>query len=77
MDLDVKKTTLPGVRWIHTILKVQFFNFSYKALLNPCMKFDFFLAKNIKMTIRKNIQNMSKGPQNSGFIQEKVQKGIF
>ena len=29
------------------------------------------------MGIRKNIHNLSQGPPNPGFIQEKVQKGDF
>ena len=31
----------------------------------------------IKMPTRKNIHNMSQGPPNPGFMQEKVQKGDF
>ena len=31
----------------------------------------------MKMPIRKNIHNMSQGPPNPGFMQEKVQKGDF
>jgi hypothetical protein len=31
----------------------------------------------MKMAIKKNIHNMSQGPPNPGFIQEKVQKGDF
>ena len=31
----------------------------------------------MKMAIRKNIPNMSQGPLNLGFMQEKVQKGDF
>jgi hypothetical protein len=31
----------------------------------------------MKMAIRKNIHNMSLGPPNQGFMQEKVQKGDF
>ena len=31
----------------------------------------------MKMAIRKNIHNMSQGPPNQGFMQEKVQKGDF
>ena len=31
----------------------------------------------MKMATRKNIHNLSQGPQNPGFIQEKVQKGDF
>jgi hypothetical protein len=31
----------------------------------------------MKMTKRKNIQNMSQGQPNPGFMQEKVQKGDF
>ena len=31
----------------------------------------------MKMGIRKNIHNLSQGPPNPGFIQEKVQKGDF
>ena len=31
----------------------------------------------MKMAIRKNNQNMSQGPPNPGFMQEKVQKGDF
>ena len=42
-----------------------------------------FLAKSIlfwsimKMAIRKNFHNLSQGPPNPGFMQEKVQKGDF
>ena len=31
----------------------------------------------MKMAIRKIIHNMSQGPPNPGFMQEKVQKGDF
>jgi hypothetical protein len=31
----------------------------------------------MKMTIRKNIHDMSQGPPNPRFMQEKVQKGDF
>ena len=31
----------------------------------------------MKVPIRKNIHNMSQGPPNPGFMQEKVQKGDF
>jgi hypothetical protein len=31
----------------------------------------------MKMAIKKNIHNMSKGPPNPGFMQEKVQKWDF
>ena len=31
----------------------------------------------MKMTTRKNIHNLSKGSPNTGFMQEKVQKGDF
>ena len=31
----------------------------------------------MKMGIRKNTHNLSQGPPNPGFIQEKVQKGDF
>ena len=31
----------------------------------------------MKMAIRKNIHNLSQGPPNPGFMQEKVQKGDF
>jgi hypothetical protein len=31
----------------------------------------------MKMAIRKNIHNLSQGPQNPGFMQKKVQKGDF
>ena len=31
----------------------------------------------MKMGIRNDIHNLSQGPQNPGFIQEKVQKGDF
>ena len=31
----------------------------------------------MKMGIRKNIHNLSQGPPNPGFIQEKVHKGDF
>ena len=42
------------------------------ALLNPCMKFKFFLAERLlwsdmKMTCTKNISNMSQGLPNPGF----------
>ena len=52
------------------------------ALLNPCMKFDFFWPKAffgsiMKMAIRKNTHNLSQGLPNQGFMQEKVQKGDF
>ena len=30
-----------------------------------------------KVPLKKNIDNMPQGPPNSGFMQEKVQKGIF
>ena len=36
----------------------------------------FFLSI-MKMATRKNINNLSKGPPNPGFMQEKVQKGDF
>ena len=52
------------------------------ALLNLCMKFKIFLAKSILLKHyengnKKNIHNLSKGPPNPGFMQEKVQKGDF
>ena len=51
------------------------------ALLNPCMKFEIFFDQKhsffMKMGIRKNIHNLSQGPPNPGFMQEKVQKGDF
>ena len=52
------------------------------ALLNPCMKFEIFLAKSILLkhyenVNKKKIQNLSQGPPNPGFMQEKVQKGDF
>ena len=53
---------------------------SKMALLNPCMKFFWpkaFFWSNMKMTIRKNIYNMSQGLPNPRFMQEKVQKGDF
>ena len=31
----------------------------------------------MKMATRKNIHNLSQGPPNPGFMQEKVQKGDF
>jgi hypothetical protein len=31
----------------------------------------------MKMAIRKNIHNMPQAPPNTGFMQEKVQKGNF
>jgi hypothetical protein len=31
----------------------------------------------MKMTIRKKFHNMSQGPPNPGFMQEKVKKGDF
>ena len=48
---------------VHEIQK----NFGPKALF----------WSNMKMTIRKNFHNMSQGPPNPGFMQEKVQKGDF
>ena len=36
-----------------------------------------FFWRIMKMGIRKNIHNLSQGPPNPGFIQEKVQKGDF
>ena len=30
----------------------------------------------MKMAIRKNIPNLSQGPQNQGFMQENVQKAL-
>ena len=52
------------------------------ALLNLCMKFEFFWPKAffwsiMRMAIRKNIHNLSQGQPNPGFMQEKVQKGDF
>ena len=52
------------------------------ALLNPCMKFKFFLAKSILLKNyedgdKKIFCNMSQGLPNPGFMQEKVQKGDF
>ena len=52
------------------------------ALLNPCMKFEIFLAKSILLKHYENgnnifFRNMSQGPPNPGFMQEKVQKGDF
>ena len=52
------------------------------ALLNPCMKFDFFLAKSILLKQYENgnkkyIHNMSHGLPNPWFMQEKVLKGDF
>lgn len=53
------------------------------ALLNSCMKFKFFLPKSILLkhyengNKKKNIYNLSQGPQNPGFMQKKVQKGNF
>jgi hypothetical protein len=65
------------------VQKCHFGNFSIfakMALLNPCMKLNFFLAKSILLKQyendnKKKIHNMSQGPPNSGFMQEKVQKG--
>ena len=36
-----------------------------------------FLLKQMKMTIRKSIHNMSQGLSNPGFMQEKYNKGFF
>ena len=36
-----------------------------------------FFWSMMKMATRKNIHNLSKGPQNPGFMQEKVQNGDF
>ena len=53
------------------------------ALLNLCMKFEIFFGQKHsfealrKWQQEKNIHNLSKGPPNPGFMQEKVQKGIF
>jgi hypothetical protein len=56
----------------------QFFNFSKIALLNPCMKFEFFLAKGILLKHyengKKNIKNMS---QIQDLCRKKYKKGIF
>ena len=59
-----------------------FFNFAKVALLNPCMKFEFFLAKSFLLKHYENGKknffcNMSHGLTNPGFMQEKVQKGDF
>jgi hypothetical protein len=52
------------------------------ALLNPCMKLKKILAKSIVLKqyengINKNFHNMSQGPPNPGFMQEKYKKVIF
>ena len=53
------------------------------ALLNPCMKSDFFvlfksiLLKQYENDNKKNIHKTSQGWPNPGFMQEKVQKGDF
>ena len=52
------------------------------ALLNSCMKFEIFWTKSILLKYyendnKKNTYNMSQGPPNPGFMQEKVQKGDF
>ena len=52
------------------------------ALLNPCMKFEIFLANSILLKQyendnKKKIHNTSQGPLNPGFMQEKVKKGDF
>ena len=36
-----------------------------------------FFWRIMKMATKKNIHNLSKGPPNLGFMQEKVQKGDF
>ena len=36
-----------------------------------------FFGSIMKMAIRNNIPNLSQGPPNPGFMQEKVQKGNF
>ena len=36
-----------------------------------------FFGSIMKMSTRKNINNLSKGPRNPGLMQEKVQKGDF
>ena len=50
------------------------------ALLNPCKKLNFFLAKRLLLMhyeIPKNIHNMSHGPPNPGFRSSKVQTEDF
>ena len=52
------------------------------ALLNPCRKFKNFFGqkyslKDYENGTNKNFHNMSQGPSNPGFMQEKVQKGDF
>ena len=52
------------------------------ALLNWCMKFEFFLTKSILLKHyedgnKKKYSYLSKGPPNPGFMQKKVQKGDF
>ena len=48
------------------------------ALLNTSMQFkNFFGHQHSSEALRKNIHNLSQGPPNLGFMQEKVQKGDF
>ena len=61
----------------------QFFNFAKMALLNLCMKFKIFFGWKHsfealwKWEQEKKLHNLSQGPPNLGFMQEKVQKGDF
>ena len=53
----------------------NFYFFSKMALLNPCMKFEIFLAKSILLKHYENgnknfFCNMSQGPPNPGFMQD-------
>jgi hypothetical protein len=54
-------------------------NDTFKALQEIRMSFwpKAFFCSIMRMAIRKNIHNLSKGPPNPGFMQEKVQKGDF
>ena len=65
------------------VQKCHFGKIAKMALLNLCMKFKIFLAQKHsfealwKWQQEKNIHNLSKGPSNPGFMQEKVQKRDF
>ena len=61
-------------------------NFEFHAQVQKCHFGNFsilpfwpkaFFCSIMKMGIRKDIHNLSQGPQNPGVMQEKVQKGDF
>jgi hypothetical protein len=53
----------------------QFLDFSKMALLDPCMKFEIFLAKSILLKHYENGKKKKYPKLVPGFMQEKVQKG--